>query len=90
MPITPHTCITIRCDVCGYVYDQDEYTVHFTDVAEARKTVEQLGWLITTDRRVVCPVQDEEHQAAHDALMPPPPVTVPDGQTAIDLTGDPR
>lgn len=83
MPITPHACITVRCDVCRYLYDEEEYVCHFTDVGEARKTVEQLGWLITTDGRVICPVQDDEHQASHDALMPPAPVTVPDGQLTI-------
>jgi hypothetical protein len=80
VPIRPHTCITVACDVCGYVYHQDEYTTHFANIDEARTHIHREGWLITADRRVYCASEDDAHQAAHDALMPPEPTTVPDGQ----------
>ncbi|MBP5913205.1 hypothetical protein F3K34_13275 [Streptomyces sp. LBUM 1486] len=86
MTITAHACITIACDVCKYVFDEDEYTAHFTDLAEARKTIEDTGWTITADSKIFCGADDTEHQAALDALMPPEPVTQIPGQLGLDGT----
>lgn len=88
MSIRAHACITVECDVCGYVYDQDECRTHFADINEARAHVHREGWLVTSDKRVFCAAEDAVHQAAHDALMPPEPVLVPDGQMAIPADGD--
>ncbi|MFF8659517.1 hypothetical protein [Streptomyces huasconensis] len=84
MSITDHTCITVACDVCGYKFDEDEYTAHFTDLQEARSALRGTGWTITADRKVFCATEDDEHQAYIDALMPPEPVTQVPGQIAID------
>ncbi|WP_119581505.1 hypothetical protein [Streptomyces europaeiscabiei] len=86
MTITAHACITVACDVCKYVFDEDEYTAHFTDLAEARKTIEDTGWAITADSKIFCGADDTEHQAALDALMPPEPVTQIPGQLGLDGT----
>ena len=86
MTIATHTCITVACDVCNYAYDEDEYTAHFNDLAEARKTLAGTGWTITADRKVFCASGDMDHQAALDALMPPEPVMQAPGQ--LDLDGN--
>lgn len=86
MTIRDHTCITVACDICKYAYDEDEYTAHFADLAEARKAIEDSGWTITADGKVFCGADDPEHQDALDALMPPEPVTQVPGQLAIDET----
>jgi hypothetical protein len=85
--IREHTCITVACDVCGYKYDEDEYTAHFADLGEARRALTGTGWTITADRKVFCASDDTEHQAALDALMPPEPVIQVAGQ--LDLDGNP-
>lgn len=82
--IRDHTCITIACDVCQYVYDEDEYTAHFTDLDDARKALTGTGWTITADRKVFCASDDTDHQAALDALMPPEPVMQAPGQLSLD------
>ena len=86
MTIADHTCITVACDVCKYAYDEDEYTAHFTDLDEARKTLHSQGWLITADRKVFCASGDTEHQTAIAALMPAEPATQIPGQLALDGT----
>ena len=86
MTIRDHACITVACDICKYAYDEDEYTAHFADLAEARKVLAGTGWTITADRKVFCASGDTEHQTALDALMPPEPVTQVPGQLAIDET----
>ncbi|MFD9248468.1 hypothetical protein [Streptomyces bottropensis] len=86
MTIADHTCITVRCDICKYAYDEDEYVAHFADIDEARKAVHSQGWTITSDRKVFCASGDMEHQAALEALMPPEPVTQIPGQLGLDGT----
>lgn len=86
MTIAEHACITVACDICGYAYDEDEYTAHFPNLDDARKALHSQGWTITTDRKVICASGDTDHQAALDALMPPEPVTQVPGQLAIDGT----
>lgn len=87
MTIATHTCITVACDVCKYKFDEDEYTVHFADLAEARKALAGTGWTVTADSKVFCGSDDADHQAALDALMPPEPVMQVPGQ--LDLNGEP-
>lgn len=82
--IREHACITIACDICNYRYDEDEYTAHFADLADARKSLTGTGWTITADRKVFCASGEIEHQAAMDALMPPEPVTQVTGQLGLD------
>lgn len=84
MTIAEHACITVKCDICGYAYDEDEYIAHFAGLDDARKALDGTGWTITFDRKVICASDDTEHQAAHDALMPPEPVMQVPGQLAID------
>ena len=86
MPIKTHSCITVACDVCRYVWDEDEYTAHFADLDEARKALTGTGWTITADRKIFCDSSGPEHQAALDALMPPEPVTQTIGQLGFDGT----
>ncbi|WP_069769755.1 hypothetical protein [Streptomyces sp. LUP30] len=90
MTIADHTCITVACDICGYAYDEDEYTAHFPSLDDARKAIHSQGWTITADRKVICASGDTEHQAALDALMPPEPVMQVPGQLAIDGPEDVR
>ncbi|MGW1796918.1 hypothetical protein ACWCQN_13125 [Streptomyces sp. NPDC001984] len=86
MTITQHNCITLACDVCKYVFDEDEYTVHFADLIEARKSLQSSGWTVTADGKVFCAAEDDEHQVYIDALMPPEPVSQISGQIGIDGT----
>lgn len=66
MPIKPHSCVSVQCDICGEVYGADEGTEqHYSSEAEARGYVEHSVWLITTEGRVVCEgcgKDDPEHQ----------------------------
>jgi hypothetical protein len=87
MPITTHSCITLACDICMFVFDEDEYIAHFADLAEARKQLAGTGWTVTADGKVFCTSDDADHQAALDALMPPEPVMQAPGQ--LDLNGNP-
>lgn len=85
--IREHACITLACDVCKYVYDEDEYVAHFANLDEARKALTETGWTVTADRKIFCATDDTEHQAALDELMPPEPVMQAPGQ--LDLDGNP-
>ncbi|MEU8469555.1 hypothetical protein AB0F30_16805 [Streptomyces sp. NPDC029006] len=85
--IREHTCITVACDVCKYVYDEEEYTAHFSDLADARKALTGTGWTITADRKIFCASDDMNPQTALEALMPPEPVMQAPGQ--LDLNGEP-
>jgi hypothetical protein len=84
MPVKTHTCLTIACDVCREEYRPDDYAVHFADLAEARSLTRVEGWTITADLKAICGTEDEDHQAALDALMPPEPVTQIAGQLGLD------
>lgn len=84
MPINTHTCLTVICDVCKTPYEPDDYAVHFRDLAEARDCTRGEGWTVTADRKAICGTEDEDHQAALDALMPPEPVTQVPGQLGLD------
>ncbi|MET8694765.1 hypothetical protein ABZV65_19730 [Streptomyces bauhiniae] len=85
--IANHACVTVACDICKYVYDQDEsHSVHFDDLAEARNALTGLGWTITADGEAICSMDDGEHQAAIAALMPPEPVMQVPGQLGFDGT----
>ncbi|MFD3646347.1 hypothetical protein ACFWUT_23485 [Streptomyces cyaneofuscatus] len=62
--ITAHNCVTLKCPLCGYFHDEDEgYTVHFDSVAEAQNIAHSHEWRVLADGRVICPSDDEDHQA---------------------------
>ena len=88
MTITHHTCITVACSLCKYVYDEDEYTAHFADLAEARKALRDTGWTIA-DGAVICSSDDPDHRQAIAVLMPPEPVTQIAGQLGFDGSEEP-
>lgn len=86
MPIKTHTCLTLVCNVCGHTFSPDDYDVHFPDLAAARSSAADLGWVVTADTIVICHTQDGEHQKCLDALMPPEPVMQVPGQLGLDGT----
>ncbi|MET8627728.1 hypothetical protein ABZW30_28955 [Kitasatospora sp. NPDC004669] len=87
--IRPVICHVAECDVCGTTYGSDsadECVVHSTTRQAAVELVHaDPEWLVTTDGRVICLLADPAHQAALDALMPPAPAVVCDGQIALDF-----
>ncbi|MGK4581379.1 hypothetical protein [Kitasatospora sp. HPMI-4] len=89
MPIKTVTCHVAECDVCGTAYGSDsgdQRAVHATTCESAAELVhEDPEWLITADGRVICLADDERHQAALDALMPPAPQSVCDGQIPLPI-----
>lgn len=89
MSIKTVTCYVAVCDVCGTEYGSDsadECVVHSTTHQAAIEAVHaDPAWLVTTDGRVICLLGDDAHQASLDALMPPAPAAVCDGQTALDF-----
>ncbi|MEU4583681.1 hypothetical protein AB0F92_16570 [Kitasatospora aureofaciens] len=89
MPIKTVTCHVAVCDICGIAYGSDrddECAVHCTTHQAAVEVVHaDPAWLVTTDGRVICLLDDDAHQAALEALMPPAPAAVCDGQTALDF-----
>lgn len=84
MPIHAHTCLTVSCDVCKTPYEPDDYAVHFRDIAEARDGTRIDGWTVTADGKAICGTEDNDHQTALDALMPPEPVMQVSGQLGFD------
>lgn len=83
MPARRVTCIVIACDVCGCVLDdEDECVMHFATEDDARATARRLYWPVTTGPWV-CTADDADHTAAIDALLPPAPQPVCDGQTTL-------
>ncbi|MEU9077642.1 hypothetical protein [Kitasatospora sp. NPDC048538] len=89
MPIKTVTCHVAVCDVCATVFGSDhddECAIHCTTRESAIDTVrDDPEWLVTTDGRVICLLSDPDHQAALDALLPPAPAAVCDGQLPLDL-----
>ncbi|MFJ7424077.1 hypothetical protein ACIQXD_36665 [Streptomyces uncialis] len=81
MPLIPVTCVTAACDVCAAAYEPEEYSVHFEDLARARDTVRDCGWLITATGRVICGADDDEHHQAVAELLPAEPQ--PSGQLTL-------
>jgi hypothetical protein len=55
------TCVTVACAVCGYPYDEAEFTMHFPSAAEASNHVVSDGWDELKDGRVLCMRGDEKH-----------------------------
>ncbi|MFD9692002.1 hypothetical protein ACFWXO_40275 [Kitasatospora sp. NPDC059088] len=90
MSIKPVPRYTAGCDVCDSVYGLApvfECAAYFdTREAAAEAVHADPDWLVTTDGRVIClDTDDPAHQAALDALMPPAPAAVCDGQIALDF-----
>ncbi|MHA4819463.1 hypothetical protein ACXZ65_34500 [Streptomyces aculeolatus] len=86
MPIKTHTCATAVCDVCGNPLTdyETEGTLHFPTAQDARAAARDHRWPVTIGARLVCDADDAEHAAELDALMPPEPQAVPDGQLDFD------
>lgn len=86
MPIKTHACVTVQCDVCEQPLEsfEDEGTIHFADVTEARKLARHYRWNALSGGEFVCPERDAEHQAFIDQLLPPEPVIQIPGQLALD------
>jgi len=55
------TCVTVACAVCGYAYDEAEFTMHFPSGAEASNHVVSDGWDELKDGRLLCMRGDEKH-----------------------------
>jgi hypothetical protein len=55
------TCVTVACAVCGYQYDEAEFTMHFPSAADAVDHVVGDGWDELTDGRILCLRDDEKH-----------------------------
>lgn len=89
MTIKAVTCHVAICDVCGTTYGTApvfECTAYFAAREAAIEAVHaDPEWLVTTDGRVICLIGDPHHQAALDALLPPAPAAVCDGQLPLDL-----
>lgn len=63
------TCVTIVCDLCEYVMDEDREGIeHYDDEATALKYALDRGWSRLADGRVAC--NSDEHAAllASDAV----------------------
>ncbi|MFJ2191130.1 hypothetical protein ACIOJE_24900 [Kitasatospora sp. NPDC087861] len=89
MSIKPVICHVAVCDVCGTAYGSDradECVIHSTTGEAAVDLVHaDPEWLVTADRRVICLVGDPAHQAALDAMLPPAPAAMYDGQLPLAL-----
>jgi hypothetical protein len=85
---TAHTCVTLKCPLCGYFHDEDEgYSAHFSSVEEALGNVRGYDWRPLRDGRVLCPSDDEDHKALIDTVGLAPddaPSAVVDGQALED------
>jgi hypothetical protein len=66
---TAHTCVSLRCPVCGYFHDEDEgYSAHFSSVEEAIGSVRGYDWRQLRDGRLICSDEDEDHKALIDTV----------------------
>lgn len=105
-PITAfkaHACVEIRCNVCGYVLDEDEDGIrHFDTRAEAVEMAEYVDWTATAkavsdghstfDGYAICSTEDAVHDAARHWLavrVPTCGAQVP-ADTAERLGADPE
>ncbi|MFI1677017.1 hypothetical protein [Streptomyces sp. NPDC020607] len=61
-------CITVACAVCGYGYDETEYTHHFPSAGDARDEAVGAGWDELKDGRVLCEDRDEKHEELRSAV----------------------
>ena len=62
------TCVTVACAVCGYPYDEAEFTMHFPSAAEASSHVVGDGWDELKDGRVLCMRGDDRHDELRAAV----------------------
>jgi rubredoxin len=52
---TDHTCVTVTCGTCGYIFDEDnECAFHYPNRDEAAEAVTEAGWWVLPDS-VQCP-----------------------------------
>jgi hypothetical protein len=84
-----HLCISILCDVCKHPLEgDDDCPLHFESNQQAREAAEGYLWTLLADGHAICNRDDAEHQAAMDALLPPPPRIECDGQEALHFTDE--
>lgn len=51
MAAAVHTCITISCDTCKFVFGETgNEPFHFNTVAEGNRHAQSAGWLISNDQ----------------------------------------
>ena len=79
------SCITVACNACGEQLkdEEDGSVLHFSKVLGAVKYTESGDWVVSVDGYAVCGTTDAEHQAALDAMLPPEPAPVIDGQEEL-------
>lgn len=81
-----HTCVEIRCNVCGYIHDEDDDGIrHFDNRAAAIEQVGYYGWTATAetiaddtavfDGYAICSTDDAVHDAARHWLSTRMPST---------------
>jgi len=63
-----HACVTVKCAVCGYHYDETEYDHHFPSVGDALDGAVGSGWDELKDGRVLCEDRDEKHEQMRQAV----------------------
>lgn len=61
-------CVTVECAVCGYPYDEAEFTMHFPSAGEAVNHVTSDGWDELKDGRVLCMRGDEKHDELRNTI----------------------
>lgn len=91
MPMKPHTCIAVTCDVCWQPLTDPEFEapVHFDSAPDALKMARHYRWTVVLRDQFVCPERDAAHQAFLDALLPPEPASQVPGQLGLDGTEEP-
>lgn len=85
MAAAPVSCLVVSCDVCKAKLEYDDHIPHYESVAEARTQIEAWfpEWMLCADGYAICDERDADHHEAIEALMPPEPVPVCDGQIEI-------
>lgn len=88
MTIKTVTCVELSCNVCGEHLDPGDDGVigHYSTLAEAVSMATRADWIAHADGFAICDAEDEDHDAAINALMPPEFVPMCDGQTEIPFT----
>ncbi|MFM9602713.1 3'-5' exonuclease [Streptomyces turgidiscabies] len=83
---TAETCVTVKCVVCEYEFDEDDsHIVHFEDLDTAHATLRGYDWTVLADGSAICPDDDAEHQALRGPGDDPSTPVSP-GQTALDTS----
>jgi hypothetical protein len=62
------TCVTVKCAVCGYPYDEAEFVMHFPSGRDAADHVVGDSWDELKDGRVLCMRGDEQHDELRNTV----------------------